>query len=107
MNLANPVGRLGADAEVSGGGSWRSPVRSYPEGRAKRWPHADDSLPGRTDRAGHGRSERPWPRLRRGRRLNWPAAEDGHDTCRDLTPSFMSWPAQLQIPSKRLPTTRV
>jgi len=35
------------------------------------------------------------------------AAEDGHDTCRDLTPSFMSWPAQLQIPSKRLPTTRV
>jgi hypothetical protein len=38
LNLAHHVGRLGADSEVSGGGSWRRPVRSYPEGRAKGWP---------------------------------------------------------------------
>ena len=45
LNLANPVGRLRADAEVSGG-SWRSPVESYPEGRAKGLPHAGDLLLG-------------------------------------------------------------
>jgi hypothetical protein len=77
LNPAHPVGRPRADSEVSGGGSWRSPVRSYRGGRAKGWPHADDSLPGRTDGAGHGQSERPWPRLRRGRRLNWPAGPRG------------------------------
>jgi hypothetical protein len=32
LNLAHPVGRPRADSEVSGGGSWRNPVRPYPEG---------------------------------------------------------------------------
>jgi hypothetical protein len=32
LNRAHHVGRLGAESEVSGGGSWRSPVRTYPEG---------------------------------------------------------------------------
>jgi hypothetical protein len=68
VNLTNPVGRLGADSEVSGGGGWRSMVRSYPEGRAKGWPHADDSFPGKTDRASHGRGERR-KRPGHGRRL--------------------------------------
>ena len=36
LTLANPVGRLRADSEVSGGGSWRSPVRSYPEREGER-----------------------------------------------------------------------
>jgi hypothetical protein len=31
MNLTNPVGRLGADSEVSGGGRWRNPVGLYSE----------------------------------------------------------------------------